>query len=205
MVSARWGSLAKNSNRIVNIEKTAGPKCNTSTPRCLANERRLALRELEAAAGFHAAVLLALHHAAVAGEEAALLEDAAQLGLVIRERLGNAVANRAGLAGQPAARDGRTDVELAQAVGGGERLLQKHLQDGTGKVLLETLVVDDDLAGAGLDPDARDGVLALAGRVGAAVLVKLLNVDGSRRGGGITTRLQRAEIFKGLGFQCHGG
>src|SRR5262245_10256255 len=34
----------------------------------------LALRVLEAAAGFHAAVLLALHHAAVAGEEAALLE-----------------------------------------------------------------------------------------------------------------------------------
>jgi hypothetical protein len=34
----------------------------------------------------------------------------------------------------------------------------------------------DDLAGARLDPDARDRVLALAGRVGAALLVELLDV-----------------------------
>src|SRR5882757_449511 len=49
--------------------------------------RRLTLRELERLAGLGAAVLLALDHARVAGEEAALLEDAAQIRLEIGQRL----------------------------------------------------------------------------------------------------------------------
>jgi hypothetical protein len=39
----------------------------------------LPLRELERAAGLGLAVLLALDHAAIAGEEAALFQDAAQV------------------------------------------------------------------------------------------------------------------------------
>src|SRR5215218_7811381 len=52
---------------------------------------RLALRELEAAAGLRLAVLLALDHARVAGEETAALERAAQIGLVGHQRLRQAV------------------------------------------------------------------------------------------------------------------
>ena len=88
-----------------------------------------ALRELEAAAGLHAAVLLALHDAAVAGEEAALLEDAAQLRLEVGERLGDAVAHRTGLAGEAAAGDRRHHVELVGAIGGVERLAQGDLEE----------------------------------------------------------------------------
>src|SRR5271156_6682404 len=80
------------------------------------------LGELEAAARLAAAVLLALDDAAVAGQEAALLEDRPEAGLVEGQRLADAVPHRAGLARQPAARHRRGDVELAQPVGHQERL-----------------------------------------------------------------------------------
>src|SRR5947209_6080184 len=83
-------------------------------------EERSALGELERTACLGLAVFLALDHAAVAGEEAAVLEHAAQLGLEIRERLGQAVAHRAGLAGQAAARHPADHVVLAVAVGDAE-------------------------------------------------------------------------------------
>src|SRR5690606_41994949 len=76
------------------------------------SEFRSALRELEAAAGLDAAVLLPLHGTAVAGQEATLLEDAAQLRLVVGQRLGDAVAHRTGLTRQPAALHRRDDVIL---------------------------------------------------------------------------------------------
>src|SRR5581483_2042746 len=66
---------------------------------------RLALRELEAPAGLAAAVLLALDGAAVAGEEAFLLQRGPEIRFIVRERLGDAVAHRAGLAGEAAAGD----------------------------------------------------------------------------------------------------
>src|ERR1700744_2531077 len=48
--------------------------------------KQLALRELERPARLGAAVLLALDHTRVAGQEAALLEDAAQVRLEIGQR-----------------------------------------------------------------------------------------------------------------------
>ncbi len=105
------------------------------------------------------------------------LRTRAQLRLVIGQRLGDAVAHRAGLAGQAAAGDGGDDVVLAVAVGGDDRLLQDHLQHRTGEILGEFLAVDGDAAGARLQPDAGDGVLALAGGIGAAVGVELLDID----------------------------
>src|SRR6478672_4052607 len=63
---------------------------------------RLALRELERLARLGLAVLLALDRAAIAGKESALLQDAAQFGLEIGQRLGDAVTDRTGLAGQTA-------------------------------------------------------------------------------------------------------
>src|SRR4029079_4894370 len=64
---------------------------------------RLALRELEGTAGLGAAVLLALDHARIAGEEALALDRGAQARLVAGERGRDAVADRAGLAGKAAA------------------------------------------------------------------------------------------------------
>src|SRR5712671_7381394 len=53
--------------------------------------KQLAFRELERLARLGPAVLLALHRARVAGEKAALFQDAAQIRLEIGQRLGDAV------------------------------------------------------------------------------------------------------------------
>src|ERR1700736_4089244 len=83
-----------------------------------------------AAARAGAAVFLALDDAAVARQEAALLHGAAQIRLVLGKRLGDAVAHRAGLARQTAARDGGDHVELLAALRDVERLLDDHLLRG---------------------------------------------------------------------------
>src|ERR1044072_5440952 len=116
--------------------------------------KRLALRELERTTGLRLAVLLALDHAGVAGQEAALLEHGAQLRLEIGERLGDAVTNGTGLAGQTAAGDGADHVVLTGTRGHRERLLDHHAQHGTGEIDLDLTRVDGDLVGARLDPDA---------------------------------------------------
>ncbi len=59
--------------------------------------KTLTLRELEAPAGFGFTVFLALDFAAVAGQEAACLEYAAQIWLVINERPADPKAQRPGL------------------------------------------------------------------------------------------------------------
>src|SRR4029079_8339828 len=89
----------------------AAPRRPALTIPC-SSSRLLALGELEAAAGFHAAILLALDNAAVAREDPALLEDGAQIRLEVGQRLGDAVTHGAGLTGQAAADDRRPDVVL---------------------------------------------------------------------------------------------
>src|SRR5580704_320526 len=133
-----------------------------------------ALGELEAAARPGATIFLALDDAAVARQEAALLHSAAQIRLVLGERLGDAVAHRAGLARQPAARDGGDHVELLAALRDVERLLDDHLLGRAREIDLLVAAVDGDLAGARLDPDAGDGVLAPARGIGAALGVDFL-------------------------------
>ena len=86
-----------------------------------------------------------------------------------------------GLSGQTTALDGRHDIELTFAVGDLERLLQDHLEHGTREIRVHVLAVDDNLAGTGLDPDAGDRILALAGGIAAAQLV----ADRLARGGGV--------------------
>src|SRR5580693_8369766 len=129
---------------------------------------RLALRELERLARLRTALLLALDHARVAGEETALLQDAAQLRLEIGQRLGQAMTHRTSLPRQAAAGDRTDHVVLAVAGGRDQGLLDHHAQHWAGEIDFDLAGVDHDLAGAGLDPDPRDGVLALAGGIGAA-------------------------------------
>src|SRR3954469_12329115 len=97
--SSRWQFIRQNQqNRIQN--ETGAPKGTPVILRVLRNnprqQVRSALRELEGPAGLGLAVLLALDHARVAGQEATLLEHAAQLRLEIRQSLGDAVTHRAG-------------------------------------------------------------------------------------------------------------
>src|SRR5260221_6590788 len=136
--------------------------------------RQLALRELERLARLGAAVLLALHRTRVAGEKAAPFQDAAQIRLEIGQRLGDAVTDGARLARQTAAGHGADHVILTGPGRRHQRLLNHHPQHWTSEIDFDFAGVDGDLAGAGLDPDPGDRVLALAGGVGTALLVDLL-------------------------------
>src|SRR5581483_6430819 len=137
------------------------------------------------------AVLLALDGAAVAGEEAFLLQRGPEIRFIVRERLGDAVAHRAGLAGEAAAGDRADHVELPGAVHDAERLVDDHAQHGAREIDRAVLAVDRDLALARLDPDAGDRVLALAGGIGAALGIDLALV--ARRGlGGLAGNHGRA-------------
>src|SRR5581483_1070981 len=132
------------------IVKMRKEKAPASGRFCISNRPRLrqiltkllALRELEGTAGLGAAVLLALDHAAVAGEETALLQHAAQLRLEIGESLGDAVADRTGLARKAAAGHGADHVILAGAGGGDQRLLDHHSQHGPREVNLDFTGID---------------------------------------------------------------
>src|SRR5271168_3059677 len=74
--------------------------------------KQLALRELERLARLGATVLLALDHARVAGEKTALLQNAAQIGFEIGQRLRQPVTHGARLARQTAAGHGADHVVL---------------------------------------------------------------------------------------------
>src|SRR5690606_4602339 len=126
-----------------------------------------ALRELEAAASLGAAVLLALDHAAVAGHEAGGLDRRAQRRPVPRQRLADAVLDRAGLARKTTAGNGADHVVLAFAPGDLERLVDDQPKRRTGEEHFLVAAVDGDLAGPGLEPHAGNRVLAAAGRIGA--------------------------------------
>jgi hypothetical protein len=108
------------------------------------------LRELEAAARLALAVLLALDHAAVAGQEAGRLQRCAQPRIVKLQRLRDAVLDGTGLARKAAALDGRHHVELAFNARHRERLAQDHLQHRPREIDRDVLAVHGDLAEPGL-------------------------------------------------------
>src|SRR6186997_3079207 len=83
----------------------------------------LPLAELEALARALLTVLLAFLDARVARQEAFFLQPRAQLEVVADQRPGDAEAQRAGLAGDAAAGDGRQHVELIGGLGDRQRLL----------------------------------------------------------------------------------
>jgi hypothetical protein len=151
--------------------QSAHKKGRPKAPLFFVRKARSALAELEAAAGLGLAVLLAFHGARVTRQEPSDLQDAAQFRLVILQGPADAMANSAGLTGQSATGDGAEHVKLVVAIGYQERLGQQHAQDRACEILDDLLAVDDDLALARLDPDARGGFLAATGGVGTAELV----------------------------------
>src|SRR5215470_13282714 len=114
---------------------------------------RVTKTEREVASRLRLAVLLALDHAAVAGEEAALLQHRAQGRLEMGERAADAVPHGAGLAGEPAADDRADHVVLVQPVAHLERLAQQHAQHRPREIDGDVAPVDRHAPGARLDPD----------------------------------------------------
>src|SRR3954449_6400951 len=125
--------------------------------------RALSLGELRRLACLVQAGLLALDLAGVAREIALALQWNAQLRIRLDERAGDAVANRAGLAGEAASVHAHAQVVLALEIGGTQWRGGDRSPDGAGEVLLERPPVDPGGAVAGPEDDARDRGLALAG------------------------------------------
>src|SRR5512144_1387558 len=130
-----------------------------------ANLAGSALAELLAPARLVQADLLALDLARVARDETGLRQGWFQRRVVLDQRTRHAVAHRAGLARLAAADHVDHDVECRLVVGERQRLADDHLARFAREELVDRLVVDDELAGAALDEDPRDGALAPAGAV----------------------------------------
>src|SRR4051794_715676 len=129
----------------------------------------LALGELRPLAGLLQAGLLALLDTRVAGQEAAALELATQVGVSVDERARDAVAQGAGLGADAAAVQAGHDVHLLVVADGLERLADLALQRVAREEDVELLAVDRVDAGARPEDHAGDGGLALAGRLVAGV------------------------------------
>src|SRR5512133_1332166 len=159
------GWLGAGGNAAAFGERSRGRRASAARPRARRREASvLALRELEALAGAGAAVLLALDRARVARHEAGLLEHRPELRIVVAERAADAVSDRAGLAGEPAALRVHEHVELAHLIDELQRLDEDHLRRLAAEVLVHRAAVDRDVARPGRDADARDGLLAAADR-----------------------------------------
>src|SRR5690349_14648871 len=117
---------------------------------------RLALAELRSLAGLVQPGLLPLDHAGVAREVALALERHAKVGIRLHERTCDAVADRAGLAGQPAAVYPHAKVVLALESCRPERSGRDRAPDRTREVLVDRAPVHPRRAVARPQDDAGD-------------------------------------------------
>src|SRR3990172_472957 len=157
----------------------------------VATGRLLAFRPLEALARALLAVLLALLHPRVAGEEAALAELGFQLGIRHHQGPGQPQAHRARLAGAAAAGDADFGVELVGGADKPQRLAGMLPPGGARKELFQLAAVHPDAAAARADVDAGHRSLA------APRAVKGSRANGGRRG--------RRRLSDGFGGGDFGG
>lgn len=126
---------------------------------------RSALNELEATSCLLSAVLLPLFDPRVPRHVAAGSEFLLKGVVHLDERSGNSEPDRASLAGDTAALDGRLDVESSEHSNVNERAVHENLENGSAKVFLEFATINGDLSFTGGDPDTSDRALASAGAV----------------------------------------
>src|SRR4051794_3926182 len=191
-VAARASASA--SSAVRNVPAT--PR-TPSVPNSLrANARRgLALGELRPLAGLLQAGLLALLGARVAGEEAAPLELAAQVGVGDDQGARDAVAQRAGLRGDAAAVHPGDDVHAVVVAHGLQRLADVALQRGAREEVVHRLAVDRVGAVARLEDHAGDRRLALAGGGVAGGCAEVDGGLGDRLVAGLLGALAGSAVF----------
>ena len=127
---------------------------------------KLSLGELWSTSCGFETVLLSFLHSGVAGHEAGGLQRSAVLRVQGDQSAGNAVADSTGLTGYAAAGDGDDNVNLAQQIGGDQRLTDDQLQGVQTEILVDVTAVDDDGTGAVLvNANTGNGGLTTAGAV----------------------------------------
>ena len=125
----------------------------------------LPLAELEPLSGARTAGLLALDGARIARQEPGRPQLGPVQAVGLHQRPRDAVPERARLPRLAAAVHVRRDVEGAEGVGGGERLLDVLHQRGPREVVAEGAAVDVPLARAGRQVHTGDAGLAPAHRL----------------------------------------
>src|SRR5690606_20514667 len=88
-----------------------------------------------------------------------------QAGIVVDQRAGDAVPNRTGLTRFTATVNVDQNVETGFVFDQRQRLAQHHARGFAREVFVRGLVVDDDVALAGLQKNARNGAFATAGTI----------------------------------------
>ena len=109
---------------------------------------RLSLRELRSATSGFEAVLLSLLHTRVSGKETSGLQSRSVLCICLKQCAGDAVTDRAGLAGHSAALNIDQYVELISVLSQHERLADDGLQGLKSEIIVDISLIDRDLTGS---------------------------------------------------------
>ena len=122
---------------------------------------RLSLAELRCATSGFEAVLLTLLHTRIAGQEAFLLQSSTVLLVLLQQSAAQAVADSASLTGNTAAGNADDDIVLALQAQQDQRRTDDQLQGLQTEVVVDITIVDGDLAGAGVNANAGNGIISL--------------------------------------------
>ena len=124
-----------------------------------------ALRELGCTTCSLQTVLLTFLHTRIAGQEASLLQDRTVLLVLLQQSAAQAVADSASLTGNTAAGNADDDVVLALQAQQDQRRTDDQLQGLQTKVVVDITIVDGDLASAGVNANAGNGILTTTSAV----------------------------------------
>ena len=138
--------------------------CRSRTAR-FAIRGKSALAELGCTTCSLQTVLLTFLHTRIAGQEASLLQDSAVLIALLQQGTAQAVADSASLTGNTAAGNTDDDVILALQAQQDQRRTDDQLQGLQTKVVVDVTIVDGDLAGAGVNANAGNGILTTTSAV----------------------------------------
>ena len=124
-----------------------------------------ALRELRCTTGSLQTVLLTFLHTRIAGQEAFLLQSSTVLLVLLQQSAAQAVADSASLTGNTAAGNADDDIVLALQAQQDQRRTDDQLQGLQTKVVIDITIVDGDLASAGVNTNAGNGILTTTSAV----------------------------------------
>ena len=131
----------------------------------LGTEGNSALAELGRATSSLQAVLLTFLHTRIAGQEASLLQNRTVLLVLLQQSAAQAVTDSASLTGNTAAGNADDDIVLALQAQQDQRRTDDQLQGLQTKVVVDITIVDGDLASAGVNANAGNGILTTTSAV----------------------------------------
>jgi hypothetical protein len=128
-------------------------------------DTNLPLAELEPAPCALPPVLLSLFDARVSGKKTGTTKSRPKLGIYLKQRLGDTMADRSGLARETATLAECNYIESTEGLGDIERLLYQSGQNCSAEVFISGSCIDRYNAGTGSEPHTRRCIFAVAGAI----------------------------------------